>query len=86
MSGCLCPIDDILTQMQMLPFHIFYYFISDLNKTILWEGGAVLQDVFAGRPLCVCGCLSHRRPSPTPTPLLRNGKLHKQSQHHLDSE
>lgn len=65
---------------------LFSTVLPDLNHNYLCKGWAVLQDVYAGPPLCVRGCLGHQRPSPPPTPLLRNGQLHQQSQHHLDSE
>lgn len=65
---------------------LFLNVLSDLNIDIVCKGWAVLQDVYAGPPLCVGGCLGHRRHSPPPTSLLRNGQFHKQSQHHLDRE
>lgn len=56
--------------------------------TGIFQGEAELsqQDASPGFPLCVGGGVVRQRAAPPPSSLLRDGQLHKQSQHHLDSE
>lgn len=69
--------------LNLLPFtFVPYYCIFQRDYRV--KAWAVLQDAFAGPPLCVPGSLCGL--SPPPSSLLWDDQLPKQSQHHLDGE